>query len=263
MTYIIVAICIITAMIAIIYITRGSIAKCEQFIVAEKPKSITTKNAWIFYPYKKNTRVWADYGSRLQYQPRSPLFEKTYTDLSNALTTHGWTLHVLDQYTIPLYLEDIPLDLIGENELFIQAAIMYKYGGLWLSAYSYILQPFEDLDNNNPGITLPLLEDVSIVLPLFSKPHLPVWRQLIDYITKNPSFCSDFDEYVEYHRLLFSNKNNYIRHVDPRVFGLINHRGEQITFLNYKTEISSISLFVNIDRKEEERRETAYMVSQI
>ena len=115
MTYIIIGICIITAMIAIIYITRGSIAKCEQFIVAEKPKPITTKNAWIFYPYQKNARVWADYGSRLQYQPRSALFEKTYTELSGALTTHGWTLHILDQYTIPLYLEDIPLDLIGEN----------------------------------------------------------------------------------------------------------------------------------------------------
>ena len=259
MTYIIVAICIIIAMIAIIYITRGNIAKCEQFIVAVlKPKPITTKNAWIFYPYRKNARVWADYGSRLQYQSRPAVFEKTSTELSNALITHGWTLHILDQYSIPHYLEDIPLDLIGENELFIQAAIMYKYGGLWLSAYSYLLQPFDDLYTNNPGITVPLLEDVSIVLPLVSKPQLPVWRQLVDYIIKNPSFRGDFDEYVEYHRLLFSTKNQYIRHVDPRVFGLLNHRGEQITFLNYKTEISPDSIFINIDRVDEERRETAY-----
>jgi hypothetical protein len=260
MTHIIIGICIITAMIAIIYVTRGGVAKCEQFIVAEKPKPITTRNAWIFYPYRKDARVWADYGSRLQYQPRPPLFEKTYTELSNALTTHGWTLHILDQYTIPHFLEDIPLDLIGENELFIQAAIMYKYGGLWLSAYSYILQPFDDLYNSNSGITIPLLDEVSIVLPLLSKPHLPVWRQFFDYIIKNPSFRGDFDEYVEYRRLLFSGKNNYIRCVDPRVFGLMNHRGEQITFLNYNMEISPVSVFVNIDRKEEERRETAYMI---
>jgi hypothetical protein len=259
MTYIIIGICIITAMIAIIYVTRGS---CEQFIVAEKPKPISTKNAWIFYPYRKNARVWADYGSRLQYQPRPPLFEKTFVDISTALSTHGWTLHILDQYTIPHFLEDIPLDLIGENELFIQAAIMYKYGGVWLSAYSYILQSFDDLNDANPGITIPLLDDVSIVLPLVSKPNLPVWRQLVDYIIKNPSFRGDFDEYVEYRRLLFSNKNQYIRHVDPRVFGLLNHRGEQITFLNYKTEISPLTIFVNIDRKEEERRETAYMIQQ-
>jgi hypothetical protein len=246
-------------MIAIIYVTRGS---CEQFIVAEKPKPISTKNAWIFYPYRKNARVWADYGSRLQYQPRPPLFEKTYTELSTALGTHGWTLHILDQYTIPHFLEDIPIDLIGENELFIQAAIMYKYGGLWLAAYSFIIQPFDDLNDTNPGIILPLLDEVSIVLPVLSKPNLPVWRQLFDYIIKNPSFHGDFDEYVEYRRLLFSNENQYIRHVDPRVFGLLNHRGEQITFLNYKTEISPLTIFVNIDRKEEERRHTAYMIQQ-
>ena len=257
MTYIIIGICIITAMIAIIYVTRGS---CERFIVAEKPKPISTKNAWIFYPYRKNARVWADYGSRLQYQSRPPLFEKTFADISGALNTHGWTLHILDQYTIPQFLEDIPLDLIGENELFIQAAIMYKYGGLWLSAYSYILQPFDDLNDANPGITIPLLDDVSIVLPVLSKPNLPVWRQLFDYIIKNPSFRGDFDEYVEYRRLLFSNKNNYIRHVDPRVFGLLNHRGEQVTFLNYKEKISPLSIFINIDRNEEERRHTAYMI---
>jgi hypothetical protein len=210
---------------------------------------------WIYYPFNKNSREWLDWGSRLNYTPNPELFDMCVQNLKDKT---GWNIVVLNQTNMNKYIK-IPAGL-EDNELFIQAKILYKYGGFWAPAYSFPIKNLDTLRNKVDKIIMPYIPDLHQVLPIMCISGLKIWSQMSDYIVTNPNRQSDFSDFQYLYYIANCNKVNL---VDGRVFGMLDKNGSMITFLNLVSdnppELSNETFLVCINRIEEERLNTQYI----
>jgi hypothetical protein len=210
---------------------------------------------WIYFPFKKNSRSWLDWGSRLYYHPNTNLFDIC---IQNLKAKTGWNIVVLNQTNIHKYI-DIPIGL-EENELLIQAKILYKYGGFWNTPYSFPIKNLDILCNKVDNIIMPYIPDLYQVLPIMCISGLTIWKQMSDFIINNPNRHADYSDFNHLYYLAYCNKVNL---VDGRVFGMLDKNGRMITFLNLVSdsppELSNDTFIVCINKNEEERLHTQYI----
>jgi len=240
--------------------TKIFLNQCENFVNNNRNITNTTipRKIWIYYPYQKNSRHWWDYGSRLHYQQKPGLFIATLQNLRKKLPNYEIT--VIDQTNVEK-LTNIPLGLI-ENEMLIQATIMYKYGGIWLSAYSYPVSSIDWILNEKCLVAFVSYE-WNKPTPAASIPGQKLWRDMIYYIAYNPLTTSDYSDYNKFYFYVNNNRKD-IRLVDGRIFGLLDSQGRDITFINLtaqsKTDLDSSCCLICIDKSEELRRDTQWII---
>jgi hypothetical protein len=207
------------------------------------------RQIWIYYPYDKNSRHWLDWGSRLYYEQHTKLFGECVRNLRKQT---GWNVVVLNQLTLPQFVK-IPAGL-EENELYIQSVILYKYGGLWLPAYSFPIKKLDELREKVDNIIMPYIPDLNQQMPIMCVPGLKIWKQMSEYIMNNPNRLSD---YSDFNHLYYLANCNQVKMVDGRVFGMLDKKGRMITFLNLVsdsiTDVSDETYLVCVNKIEEKR----------
>lgn len=220
--------------------------------------STVPRQIWMYYLSEKNSRNWLDWGSRLNCQPSTQLFDQCVANLRKKT---GWTVIILNQHNLSKYV-DIPAGL-EENELFIQSVIMHLYGGLWLPAYSFPIKNVDNLRSLVPskGAVMPQIPNLNQTMPAMSVPGLKLWEQMVHYILKNPTPHNDYSDYKYLSDLTAACVG--VRIVDGRVFGMLDKNSRMITFLNLVsdscTDLSEDAYFVCINRIEEERLISQYV----
>ena len=114
---------------------------------------------WLYYDNSDvNTRQWADFGARSSRALNIPFLNLCYQTIVKqnheryrievigglpgvAELLGGWN-------ELPPGLRD-PISPVNEAEVnYIRAAILAKYGGLWLSPYTVCLKPFDELPHD-------------------------------------------------------------------------------------------------------------------
>ena len=242
--------------------TQQFLNKCETFVSQNSTKlgfnQRIPKKVWIYYPYQKNSRHWWDYGSRLHYQQNSGLFHTSLQNLRRKLP--GYDVVVLDQTNIE-ELTNIPVGLL-ENEMLIQATIMYKYGGIWLSAYSYPIRSIDWMLDEKCLVCFVSYE-WNKPSPSASLPGQKLWRDMIYYIAYNPLTYSDYSDFNKFWYFVNCNRKD-LRLIDGRIFGLLDRQGRDITFINLTsqadTKLDPECCVVCIDKSEELRRDTQWII---
>ena len=213
------------------------------------------RQIWIYYPYEKNSRHWLDWGSRLHYEPNTKLLQQCVENLKKKTS---WNVVVLDQTNLNKYIQ-IPGGL-EENELYIQAKILHKYGGLWLPAYSFPINNIDNLRSKVDSMIMPYIPGLYQQLPIMCISGLKMWGQMCEYITQNPNRKPD---YSDFEHLYYLANCNEVKLVDGRVFGMLDKKGRMITFLNLVsdscTELDPNTYLVCINKIEEERLNTQYV----
>lgn len=207
------------------------------------------RQIWIYYPYDKNSRHWLDWGSRLYYEQHTKLFDECVRNLKKKT---GWNVVVLNQLTLPQFVK-IPAGL-EENELYIQSVILYKYGGLWLPAYSFPIKNLDELRGKVDTIIMADIPDLNQPMPIMCVPGLKIWQQMSEYIMNNPNRLSD---YSDFNHLYYLANCNQVKLVDGRVFGMLDKKGRMITFLNLvsdsTTDVTDETYLVCVNKIEEKR----------
>jgi hypothetical protein len=213
------------------------------------------RQIWIYYPYDKNSRHWLDWGSRLYYEQHTKLFDECIRNLRKKT---GWNVFVLNQLTLPQFVK-IPAGL-EENELYIQSLILYKYGGLWLPAYSFPIKNLDELRGKVDNMIMPYIPDLNQPMPIMCVPGLKIWQQMSEYIMNTPNRTSD---YSDFNHLYYLAKCNKVNLVDGRVFGMLDKNGRMITFLNLVsdsiTDVSDETYLVCINKIEEKRLSSQFV----
>ena len=229
--------------------------KIEGFTNSVVGNKSVPRQIWIFYPFEKNSREWLDWGSRLYYESNTKLFDLSVQNLKDRT---GWNIVVLHQKNMNQYIQ-IPSGL-EDNELYIQAKILYQYGGLWLPAYSFPIKNIDNLRNKIETMIMPYIEGLFQVLPIMCIPGLKIWSQMSEYIINNPNRQPDYSDFN--HLYYLANCNN-VRLVDGRVFGMLDKKGRMITFLNLVSdtppELTDDTFIVCINKIEEGRLNTQYV----
>jgi len=229
--------------------------KIEYFMNQSIGSNHVERIIWIYYPFEKNSREWLDWGSRLYYHPDTKLFDICIQNLKEKT---GWNIIVLNQINLKKYIK-IPIGL-ENNELFIQAKILYQYGGFWSSAYSFPIKNLDILRSKVQNIIMPYIEDLHQVLPIMCKSGLKIWNEMCQYIIKNPNRQSDYSDFNHLYYLAYCNKVNF---VDGRIFGLLDKKGRMITFLDLvsdvQPELSDETFIVCINKVEEKRLNTQFI----
>lgn len=220
--------------------------------------SAIPKRVWIYYPYEKGARQWTSFGGRLNWENKPELFKLTVSKLKKNLGM-TWDVVILDQTNIQDYIK-LPTCLYG-NELLIQAAVLNKYGGVWLPSYSYLLRDLTPL-LNGADVIYPYIPGWNKVLPILSKPNQRVWREMADYILANPNKGSDYSDFNKLEQIMTG--CSVVKKVSGDMLGVLDGHGNAITFLNLasdnNTYMNPSAFLVSIPREEEERRETAYLL---
>jgi len=108
---------------------------------------------WLYYDTSDvNSRWWYDFGARSSRALNLPFLNLCYETLVTQNSDHyrievitGLTGVAALLGTLPSGLQN-PLTTVNESQLnWIRAAILAKYGGLWVSPYTVCLQPFKPL----------------------------------------------------------------------------------------------------------------------
>jgi hypothetical protein len=110
---------------------------------------------WLYYDHSDvNSRSWADFGARSSRALNLPFLNLCYQTIVaqnpeyRVEVIHGLTgvAELLgDKDVIPFRLQN-PIASVNEAEMtWIRAAILAKYGGLWLSPYSVAIRGFGEL----------------------------------------------------------------------------------------------------------------------
>jgi hypothetical protein len=213
------------------------------------------RQIWMYYPYDKKSRHWLDWGSRLYYEQHTKLFDECVRNLRKKT---GWNVVVLNQLTLPQFVK-IPAGL-EENELYIQSVILYKYGGLWLPAYSFPIKNLDELRGKVDNIIMPYIPDLNQPMPIMCVPGLKIWQQMSEYIMNNPNRLSD---YSDFNHLYYLANCNQVKFVDGRVFGMLDEKGRMITFLNLVsdsiTDVSNETYLICVNKIEEKRFITQFV----
>jgi hypothetical protein len=110
---------------------------------------------WLYYDHSDvNSRSWLDFGSRSNRALNTPFLNLCYeTIVTQNPEYRVEVIHGLagiaellgGQHMMPSRLQNLIASVNDAEMTWIRAAILAKYGGLWLTPYSICLRPFNEL----------------------------------------------------------------------------------------------------------------------